>query len=193
MPGQPVEFGVLARPGHGLIGNLDGLGALGVTDCRRQRKPAVVGETIEHAFARAVARDLGVVVALVEKETRLLVLEQVDLDGELVELHADDRIGLADEHALRFLQPFQLAAGNVAPFDDGLRLNDLAEDLDDLLLALIDAERERLQDDVVAVLVDDESGHLVALRGHQPKRFRIGNGRVFASVFQRRLDAAGEE
>jgi hypothetical protein len=79
-----VEFGVVARGIAGAGGDIDGgdLGRAGLGAGKGES--ALVGETIEHAFALGELGDLGVGLELVEVEAGFLAVVEVDFEVQIV-------------------------------------------------------------------------------------------------------------
>lgn len=159
LPFDAVQLGVVVRA-HICRFELNGFNVRRPAFGREQAEPAVIAEAIQHLFPGTVPGDDGVVLGLVKKPG-LLIVEQIAL-----ELHAadvDDGVAfiLAVDHAFRLFKSFQTAARHVAAFDDGLRLEQVPQNLDERPFAFIDPQRQRLKHQIVAELIDNQTRQLI--------------------------------
>ena len=132
----------------------------------------MIAERIEQPAARVAQRRLAVL-ALVEKEAGLLPLPRIDLVAHRAFPDFEALGDLAVEHLDALLEPFEQPDARIVPGQDSRRLHQLHQRRGDLRQAPVDALRERLHDQVIAVLVDDERRQAVRFAMHQPVRRRV--------------------
>ena len=130
-------------------------------------KPAGIGEDVEQLLAGDKARlvEQRAVLALVEVEPCFVPFHQIDEEAQAMLAYLDGRRRLlAGKQAACGRQALLLAHVHVRPFDDAGRAGQLGQGARQHRLAALDAHRQRLQDEVVRVAIDDESGQEVGLR-----------------------------
>ena len=149
-----------------------------------------MAEAVQHARALAQGRDGGAVFLLIEEEAGLLAIFHVHDEAQAVFYHVD-RVGhLAIEQAGRLLQALQAAHRHVAALPDAFGMHDLGQVAHNRLLPLLNAQAQRLHDQVVAELVHDQAGQKVALGKDQAAAGRVAEQ---LAVVPGLLHAAAEE
>ena len=142
---------------------------------RRQleRESAVVAEAIEQPAARVPGRRFAVL-PLVEKQPGLLPAAEVDVVLDAGLPHGDAVRHVAGDHLHPLLEPFE-QTGRADRCARGFRAvpSCSVEEVDDQRQQPIHALRERLDDEVVAVAIDDERRQQIGLAVNQPIRGRI--------------------
>src|SRR6266480_4879346 len=124
---------------------------------------------------------------LIEIQTGLMSAQKIDLELHAFDFDRDLRWGPAQNAGAEF-QSFRLANGRVVSFDN----SDVAEEIDhcsrDQILSHVHRQRERLQDEIVAVTIDDHARKTVAFAPHHAAQLWIDVSPV--PVFGSLRDAA---
>lgn len=152
---------------------------------------ALIGEAVEDAAAFGEGGDVLVVIQLIEVEAGLLAFEEVGVEGAALVADDEGLGGFAADDAFDLLHAFGFADGAFVALDDAAWLEDVVEGLDDEVLAEIHGEGEGLDDEEVAVAVDDEAGEAVGFAPDDAAEIEVDAG-GFADG-DGALDAAGEE
>ena len=126
-----------------------------------ERKTAVVGEAVEHVAAR-VAGGGATILALIEEQPRLLSLPDVGVITDAVLGDGHERGHLAMEDRDLSIESFERSDLGVVAGEDACRRRHLDQELDDVGQQAIDGLRKRLDDEIVAVAIDDERWQQVA-------------------------------
>ena len=156
----------------------------------RQRKAAVVAETIEHASMRVASGGLPVL-ALVEKQPGLLAAPHVDvvLDAQFLDHHGLRNV--ARENLDPLLEPLEDSGARIVSRQNPARADDVVQRLNDGRRQLFHALRQRLHDEIVAVAIDDERRQQVGFAVNEPIRSRVDPQR--RSKSDRRLEATPDQ
>src|ERR1041384_7756397 len=110
-------------------------------------------------------RDALVIGALIEVEPSLVAFQEVDLKLHPAKADRELRVGLvALYHLLGLLEALQFAHDGIVAFHDRRWMENLFEDGHDLVLSNVHPERQRLEHETVAILVDDEAGKKIRFR-----------------------------
>ncbi len=116
-----------------------------------------------------------------------MTADEVGFKLQPVEIHRHGPAEFAGNHPVCFGHALKLARGHVAALDDGARREYFLQRGDDLLLALLHAERGNLEREHVLVFVHDQAAEEIALGIHNPER--CGVGQVFLTHDQGGADA----
>ena len=154
-------YGVGSNVRDGILGDVDRLG-LGAVARETKREAAVIAERVEQPPARVARRRLAVL-ALIEKQTGLLPSPEIDLvlDRPLAHGH---RVGnRARQVRDLLLETFEHTHLGIVAGQDAGRRDQLLQQPGDRRLQSIHALRERLDDEVVCVSIDDERRQQIRL------------------------------
>ena len=137
-----------------------------------QRKCSLVCEAVQDTPVARVFRDDSVIVLLIEVETGLVSAQKIDLEFHAFDFDGDLR-GRALQNPAAQLQSLCFTNRGVVSFDDG----DVAEQIDhcssDEILSHVHPKRERLQNEMIAITIDDHARQTVAFAPHNTAQFRI--------------------
>ncbi len=106
------------------------------------------------------------VLLLIQEPAGLLPFPQIYLKREAVLCHLDPLGDVTPQQLDLFVQPFQLADGNVVTGDDAGRIEDVPEGRHDLLTTTIHTGGKKLQRQVIAVSVHHQTRQKIALAIH---------------------------
>ena len=116
----------------------------------------------------AVARRRNIVLALIQKNSGLLSMQQVGMESKTVHMYHHDFGDFARQHARLQGQRFVLADGRIVALDDSLRRKNFLEATCDHGFGAVHSLVERLNSKIRAVAVDHQTGQAVAFAVHQP-------------------------
>ncbi len=151
-------------------------------------KSALAGETIEHSPPLRVLRDECVVRQLIEIKAGLLRMQQIDLQFQTGHFDLDSPGAFAAQNPAAQFHSFRATHRRVVALDDlqggrsawpvalgrwSARPTTIFQRPNDQLFSLIHREGERLQNEMVAVAIDDHAGQPIALAPDQPAKSRI--------------------
>ena len=137
-----------------------------------QREPAVVAEAIEQAAARVQRRGRAVL-PLIEEQARLLSPPQIHVVLDPV-LGDDHRLGhLARQHVDALLQAFEQPRARIVARENAARLQPARQASRRRRQQAVHALRQRLDDEIVAVPIDDERRQQVGFAVNQPIGGRV--------------------
>ena len=170
---ETVARGIPADGGGGIGADFHGGDVSGAAPGGRKRECALVGKAIEHAPAFRLCGYGGVVSELIQIKAGLLPLEEIDLEMQ-PERFDRHRTGVrAGQHPRQQGESLGLTDRRIVPLDDAGRREDRLQRCDEQFFSLVHGERERLQHEVVAVTIDDDTGESVAFTPDQPAEARI--------------------
>ena len=156
----------------------------------RQGKSARVGKAIQRSPARII-RGCGAIFALVEKPAGLLPVQQVEAHLHAIFFHHDFADVFPRQHAALLRQALKAAHGGIIALKDGAGREFLLQDLHHRGLQPVHALAESLNDEAIAVAVDDERGKQIAFGSNQPISLRPG--RHLLAESGRGANSLGEE
>ena len=165
--------GVFLHAGDGFAGNVDAGDVSSTGFGASEAEASLVGEAVKDAESFAEAGDLLVGVELVEIESGLLSLQEIEVKGDVVEVHRDLAGVVAVNDGNFGCESFGFSDGGVVSQNDGSGLEDLDQGGDDEIFALVHGEGEGLEDEVLAVAVDDDAGEAVGLAPDGTRELRI--------------------
>ena len=155
---------VLLHEVDGLLRNIDGVHVLRPAAQGVEGESAGVGEHVEDSVPFRQLTHHGAALALVEEETGLLSVEDVDFEEDAV-LGGDDLPVRLSVNPAAFQGNLLTLSGLDGGFEaDGLRVGQqLSEQFREGFAQTVHAHGVHLHDEVAVVGVDDETGHAVAL------------------------------
>ena len=164
---ETVQFGVLAGDVQRILGEIDVDYLLGTALEGIDPETAGVAEAVEHPLAFSVFRCGKAVIPLIQIETRLVTVANIDQDLDaavLLDHHGVGR-GLAMDDAGALLQPFLLAHGHVGALIDAALGVEGTQGLRDQLALELGTGGEDLAHQEVGVAVDGEARQTVGFGG----------------------------
>ena len=168
---QPVAARVLRDTRDRVFGDVDRK-HLGATRRQREGEAAVVAERVEQASV-GVERRGDTILALIEEQPRLLPAIQIDLVHDPAFAHVDGLGNGPVQHLDALFEPFEQADARIVPGEDASRMQQLGQLTGDVGQQPVDALRQRLDDQVVAVAIDDERGQAIGFAVDEPVCGRI--------------------
>src|SRR5206468_8198173 len=136
------------------------------------RETAVVAEAIEQPPARVAGRRRAVL-ALIEKPPRLLSVAKIDLVLARVVAHHDGIRYFSAQHFDLLIESLEPTRADIVASQDARRAESLLEDRDDVREESLHPLGQRLYDEHVGVLIDDQRREPIALRVHDAVGGRV--------------------
>lgn len=162
-----IAFGGLDGSGC----HVDGFDAIALV-CDGQREPSLITEAVQCLAAGVAARD-PVVFALVEEGTGLLSFLQVVDKRDAVLLGCDLGRDFTVKNADALVEGFEDANPGIISFEDAFGREKFDQDLNEHVLVAFSSLAQRLDDEVIAIAVDNEGGKQVRFAVNQAVRFRV--------------------
>jgi hypothetical protein len=128
------------------------------------------------------------VLPLIQEQSRLLPPTQVDVIVDAPFANRDQSGHLPIEHLHPLIQPFEQPRPWIVARQDATRLQQRPQRVDDGRLERVHSLGQRLNDEVVAIPVDDEGRQQIGLTVHHPIRGGIDGERLPELI--REVDAA---
>ena len=113
------------------------------------------------------------ILALVEKRTRLLPLWQIVGKGHAIFFYTNVGRNLSINDADALVESFEQAYLRVVPLKDALRRKQLDQDFDQHLLVAFGALAQSLHDEIIAVAVDNQRGKQVSFAVDDAECIRV--------------------
>ncbi|MCG3121364.1 MAG: hypothetical protein ALAOOOJD_04429 [bacterium] len=158
-----IECEIFFRHSHGSRGRIHRYDTRRAALLGINRKRAGIAKAIQQFPPRAHSRDPRAVLTLIEKKAGLLAFVNVDFKKQIVLTNLQRRRRLIAGENLRYwLQAVFIQRRSGAAFIDALRLNDILQRGDNLTSKIRHAERADLHDQIVGILVNDQSGQAIA-------------------------------
>ena len=132
------------------------------------------GEAIER-FARCIARGREVIFALVQVDSGLLPAEKIGFQLEPVHLYGHGCIELAGEECDFARKLFERADRRIVAGHDGARRKLRFESRGDLWCSAIHTLIEHLDDEAIAIAIDNQTGEEITFRVGQTISGGIGD------------------
>ena len=172
----PLRAAFCAYAGHRILRDVDG-DRLVARAAEHQREAAVVAEAVEQPAAR-VGGGRRAVFPLVEKQTGLLSAPEIDVVLDAGFRHRHGLRHVAGQDLDPLLEPFEHSRPRIVARENPARLQQLGEHRRQRRQQPIHPLRQRLNDQVVAVAVDNQRRQEVRFAVHQPIRARVDRERL---------------
>ena len=164
-------LGIPRRGGQRGGARIDGLHLLAGAR-KMQGETACRGETVER-LARRIARSREIIFALVEKDAGLLPVEKIGFHLEPVHVHGHGRIQFARQEPDFARKFFERADRRIVAGHDGARRKLRFERRHDLRRGAIHTLVEHLDDETIAIAIDDQRGQEIRFGVNHPVRIGI--------------------
>ena len=169
---------------QGLGGNIHAQNGFAMPS-KLERKRSGIRKAIQRP-ARSVSGCRKAVLPLIEKESGLLSSQQIDHEADPIFAYFNFIGNRSPQNAADFFEAFKAPHPGIVSLQNALWLDGFLQNLDQQRLQGVGAARQSLQDQVVAIPVDDDPGKQVSLPEYQA----IGGVRTrqHASAINRRHD-----
>jgi hypothetical protein len=155
---KTIYFCVTCGEFNRMLGNINAQYITGSVVCSMYGKRTGVGEAIQNLRIFHERPDGGAVFFLIQKVTGFLAVFNIDVKQNSIFTHAHPCLKFVRQETLFLFQAFKLPYGNIVPFVDACRLDDILQDIDNFLFVAVNAKSRRLKYKVVGEFIDNQCG-----------------------------------